>query len=296
MSFSRLAPGLFVLLWSTGWVVAKYAAPHADALTFLSVRFACAFVVVGAFSLAMSARWPKGRRALGEAAFSGMLLHAMYLGSVWWAIGQGVPAALSGLIAALQPLLTVISAPYVVGERLSRQQIFGIVLGFAGLIVAILPDLFLLDGSALTGKSLPIGLNILGMVAVTAGSLYQKKRFQTGDLGPISALQYLGAFIVTLPVAYLVEDMRIDFSPQFFFALAWSVFGLSFGAVALYLYLIRRGQVSRAASLIYLVPPVVALQTFSFFGERLSPAMIIGTLIVVLGVYLCNRPAIPPVR
>jgi drug/metabolite transporter (DMT)-like permease len=291
MTIDRLAPALFVLLWSTGWIVARYAAPHADPLLFLCLRYGSAAAVFLVFCALVRAQWPVTRPEWGHALLSGVFLHAIYLGGVWWAIAHGVPTALSGLIAALQPLLTALSAPYLVGERLSPMQKIGIGLGLAGLMLAILPSLAALDAAQIRSAMVPLTVNIVAMVAVTAGTIYQKRYLQTGDLRTIATLQYIGALAVTLPASLLLEDMRIVWNMEVWIALLWSVFGLSAGAIALLLYLIRRGQVSRAASLIYLVPPTVAIQAFAYFGEPLTWPIIVGTLIVVTGVYLTNRAA-----
>lgn len=289
MTLERLAPALFVLLWSTGWIVARYAAPHADPLFFLALRYAAAIGVFLVLCMIARASWPRARSEWGHAIFSGVLLHAIYLGGVWWAIAHGVPTALSGLIAALQPLMTALSAPYLVGERLSTAQKWGIVLGLAGLLIAIVPNLMALDAATVGAALVPLIVNVFAMVAVTAGTIYQKRYLQTGDLMSIALLQYVGALLVTVPATLLLEEQRIVWNVEVFIALAWSVFGLSAGAIALLLYLIRRGQVSRAASLIYLVPPTVAIQAFAYFGEPLTVPLIVGTAVVVVGVYLTNR-------
>ena len=292
MTLDRLAPALFVLLWSTGWIVARYVAPHSEPLVFLCIRYASAAAVLLLLCLAVRAAWPKGRAGWWHAVFSGVLLHGVYLGGVWWAIDVGVPTALSGLIAALQPLLTAMWAPFAVGERLTRGQWMGIVFGLAGLLIAIVPRLAALHWSEVATALVPLGVNVIGMIGVTAGTIYQKRFLQTGDLRSTAMLQYVGAFAFTLPLAWLFEDFAMSWNIHLTIALLWSVFGLSIGAIVLLLYLIRRGQVSRAASLIYLVPPAVAIEAFLLFGERLSVPMIVGTVIVVIGVYLTNRPQI----
>lgn len=289
MTLDRLAPALFVLLWSTGWIVAKFAAPHADPLTFLSLRYVLAGMVFVTIAFALGSRWPATRRGWGHAVFSGVFLHGLYLGGVWWAIAHGVPSSVSGLIAALQPLMTALAAPALIGEKLSNGQKLGILLGFVGLLIAILPRLMALDRGEIATAVTPLIVNVIAMASVTAGTLYQKRFLQEGDLLSIATLQYCGAFLVTFPVALLIEDLRIDWSVQFVIAMGWSVFGLSLVSILLLLYLIRRGQVSRAASLTYLVPPTVALQSWLLFGEQLTLPLIIGTLIVVVGVWLTNR-------
>jgi drug/metabolite transporter (DMT)-like permease len=218
-----------------------------------------------------------------------VLLHAIYLGGVWWAISRGLPAGISGLIAAVQPILTALLAPLVLGERISRRHWAGIGLGFAGIVLVLWPKLAGLSGAALAQQIEPLAVNVLGMVSVTAGTFYQKKYVQTGDLRTITTLQYAGAFAVTLPIAFLTEPMRIEWNTIMVLNLGWAVFALSIGAIGLLLLLIRRGAVSRAAALIYLVPPAVALEAFLLFGETMSPLQVAGMVITAFGVALAVR-------
>ena len=290
-------PATFVFLWSTGWVVARYAAPHTDPLTFLSIRYVAAFACIAPFAVIMRAPWPKDRLAYGHTLASGMLIHGLYLGSVWYAIKHGVPAGVSGLIAATQPLMTAGLSGWLIGEDVSRRQWFGVAIGFAGVILVLEPKLA--GGFGPTGSTLvfPIACNILGMLSSTLGSFYQKRYLASGDLRTITAMQYVGAFIITLPLAYLTEPMRFDLVPETFYALAWATVPLSIGAVGLMLFMIRNGAVSKVASLIYLVPPAVAIQTFILFDERMVPIQIVGLLVTAFGVYLAtSRPATRPLR
>lgn len=287
MSLDRLAPAIFVLLWSTGWVVAKFGAIVSEPLTFLSIRYLVAAVLFAGLCLVSGVSWPRDRRTIVHAVVSGAFLHGFYLGAVWWAIGEGVPAALSSIIAALQPLMTALAAPFFIGERLSRKQKIGLGLGFLGVLLAVLPKFFGHGASAIPAFALVI--NMLGMAAVTYGTIYQKQYLPTGDIRAIATLQYVGALIVTVPFALGMESLHVDFGWAFVALLVWSVLGISMGAILLLLYLLRRGQVSRAASLIYLVPPIAALQAAAIFGEELTIPMILGTAIVVVGVYLTNR-------
>lgn len=293
MTLDRIAPALFVLLWSTGWIVAKYAAPHADPLTFLAIRYALAALVFLVIIWLMKAAWPKTGAEWGHGLLSGVFLHGIYLGGVWYAIAEGVPASISGLIAALQPLLTALVAPYAIGERLTGGQKLGIVLGFCGLAIAILPGILELDRAVVGAALLPLLVNVAGMFSVTWGTIYQKRHLQEGDLRVIAMLQYVGAMVVTFAAAVALEDMRVDLNAEFVFAMAWSVLGLSLVSIGLLLYLIRRGQVSRAASLIYLIPPTVAVQSWFLFDEPLTLPLVVGTLVVVIGVWLTNRKPQP---
>ena len=287
MSLTRLAPIIFVFLWSTGWGVAKFAAQYADPLTFLVVRYAVAAVLFFLLCRASGVIWPRSRRAIVHAVISGFFLHGFYLGALWWAIGQGVPAGISGIIAGLQPLMTGIAAAFLINERLSLLQKAGLALGFVGISIAVLPKVFAVDASAI--PAFAVAVNVVGMAFVSYGTIYQKQHLKDGDIRAVATLQYLGAVIVTLPMAWLLEDMHMEWSLGMLATLAWSVLGISMGAILLLLHLIRRGDVSKAASLIYLVPPLAALEAAIVFGESLTMLMMIGTVIAVVGVYLTNR-------
>lgn len=284
-AFDRLAPLAFVALWSTGWIVARYSADYADPLTFLCLRYALAGALLGALALASKAPFPRGRAAWGHALASGILLHAIYLGLVWWVIRKGLPASLSALIAASQPLATAWLAPRLLGEKASARRWAGVALGFCGLLLVLWPKL------AIAGAATPelIGLNLLGMASATAGFFYQKRFLKTGDLRPTAAIQYLGALALTLPAAWILEPMRVEWNLTMVLVLGWSAVVLSIGAIGLLLLLIRHGEVSRASQLIYLVPPTAALQAWALFGEKLGAAQILGMVVTAAGVALASR-------
>src|SRR5581483_4927392 len=230
---------------------------------------------------------------LGRVLMSGVLLHGGYLGAVWWAIGQGVPAGLSGIIAGLQPLLTALGASYALDERLSRAQKVGLVLGFVGVALAVLPKLQHHGAAGIPW--FPVLVNMLGMISVTAGTIYQKRYVQRIDIRAAATLQYLAALVVTVPFAFLLEPFHVELGWQFAAVLAWSVLGTSVAAILLLLYLLNKGEVSRVASLVYLVPPLAALEAWLALGEALTPLTMAGTAIVVAGVYLANRKGGDPV-
>lgn len=289
MSLERIAPALFVLLWSSGWIVPVYASRHSTAEAFLSVRFACAALCFVLVALVLRAPWQRQPRAIGHAVVSGLLMHGIYLGGVWWAIFNGVPASISGVIAALQPLMTAAVAPWMVGERLSPVQLLGLFLGFAGIVVALIPTFQDVSGAMLVERAFPVAVNIVAMSGAVLGTLYQKRFVTTGDMRTNAVWQYVGALLIVVPLALLGEPVRFDLTPELLLSLAWSVLVLSMAAVALLLYMIGRGQVSRAASLIYLMPPAVAIESYIFLGEPLHKTMVIGTVIVVVGVWLAGR-------
>lgn len=289
MSLVSVAPALFVLIWSTGWIVAKYAAPFADPLTFLAIRFACAFALMALIAVVVRAEWPKSRSGYGHAMISGVLLHAIYLGGVWWAVAQGLPAGISALIAAIQPLMTAALAARLAGERIRPVQALGIAVGFFGVMGVIGPKLAGLSAAALGNLGWPIGVNVLSMVAVTLGTFYQKRYVASGDLRVVSTLQYAGAFLCVLPLALLFEPLRFENRWETWAALAWSVIPLSIGAIGLMLMMIRRGAVSKVAALIYLIPPTAAIEAYLMFGETLSPVQIGFMVLTAFGVYLATR-------
>jgi drug/metabolite transporter (DMT)-like permease len=284
----RVAPVVFVLIWSTGWISARFGAPYADPLTFLVIRYALATAVIVVFATFAGAQWPRGT-AVGHALASGVLLHAIYLGGVWWAIRHGLPTGVSGLIAAVQPILTALLAPSLIGEQISRKQWIGIGMGFVGIALVLEPQLETLSRETMATVLVPMAVNVVAMISVTFGTFYQKRFIATGDLRTVTALQYVGAFLVTLPVAVLLEDMTIVWNLTVVATMAWSVFALSLGAIGLLLLLIRHGAVSRAATLIYLVPPAVAIEAFLLFGERMLPVQVVGLVVTAAGVALATR-------
>jgi drug/metabolite transporter (DMT)-like permease len=285
---AAVIPIVFVLLWSTGWISAKYAAPHADPLWFLTIRFACAGILIALFAFVVRAPWPRGRVAWGHALVSGVLIHGLYLGAVWWAVKSGLSAGLSGLLAAVQPLLSALLGPYILGERVTRLQWLGVGLGFAGVMLVLSPKL------GLTGADtawLALGINVVGMLAVTAGSFYQKRFVAAGDLRTVTSVQYLGAMAFVAPLALATENLHFDHSLTVYATLAWSVLVLSVFAVSLMLWMINRGEVTRVSALIYLVPSTVAVMAWALFGETLNLVQVLGMVLTALGVWLAVRRA-----
>ncbi len=284
-----LAPALFVLLWSTGWISARYIVGEVEPLTFLLWRYALSALVLAALMQAMGAGWPTSRRQLGHLLISGVMIQAFYLGSVWWAVANGVPAGLSGLIAALQPIFTAMLAPTILGELVSRRQWGGIALAIAGISLVLSPKLLGLDAAALQQVSVPIAINIVGMLSVALGTFYQKKFIPTANLLTATAFQNVGALLATLPIAMLTETLVMRWTPVTIAVMAWSVVGLSIGANMLFFWMIRRGAVSRAASLIYLMPPAVAIEAYLLFGERMTALQMVGLVVTVIGVALAMK-------
>ena len=283
------APALFVLLWSTGWISARAAAPYASPLTFLLIRFSLAAAALALLVAATGAKWPATRAAFGHSLVAGVLINALYLAGVWWAIGQGVPAGVSGVIAALQPILTALLAGTLAREHLSLHQWSGVTLGFIGIVYVLAPKLSETGAGSLEGLELPLAVNAMGMLAVTLGTFYQKHFVPSGDLRTMTLVQYIGAVAMMVPLVVLFETPRFEINLISVATMAWSVLALSIGGVGLYLMLIRTGAVSSAAALIYLVPATTALEAWAMFGEALQPVQIIGIVVTVIGVAMAVR-------
>jgi drug/metabolite transporter (DMT)-like permease len=273
-------PFVFVLLWSTGFIVAKYAAPHAPPLTFLLYRFAGVIAVLLPIIVIMGAPWPRTVRAWADIALVGVLLQATYLGGVWVAIALGMPAGVSALLVGTQPLFTALFA-FTVGERATRLQWIGLLLGFAGI------GLVLSDRLTLAGVGpLALTANLVALAGITVGTLYQKKHGGAADLRTGSLIQFAASFVVVLPVALALESTPVDFTLEFWGALAWSVLALSLVAITLLLVMIRRGRATEVASLMYLTPPTTAVFAWLIFGERLGALAWTGVVVTMAGVAL----------
>ncbi len=274
------APLAFVLLWSTGFIVAKYAAPHAPPLTFLLYRFAGAIAILLPIIAVAKAPWPRGAQSWRDVIVVGVLLQATYLGGVWLAIALGMPAGVSALLVGSQPLLTALLA-FTVNERASRLQWIGLLIGFVG-VALVLSDRLTLAGV----EPLALAVNFLALAGITAGTLYQKKHVTDVDLRTGSLIQFAASFVVLLPFAVATESMVVDFTLEFWLALAWSIVALSLVAITLLLVMIRRGRATDVTSLMYLTPPATAVMAWLLFDEMLGPVAWAGVLVTMAGVAL----------
>ncbi|NBJ09664.1 DMT family transporter [Microvirga arsenatis] len=282
--FARLAPPLFVLIWATGFIVARLVAPYAEPLTFLFVRYVLATLVLAGIVMAAGASWPRRWSDWRNCLIAGILLHGFYLGGVFWSVRHGLPAGISALVAGLQPLATGLLAGPLLGERVTPRRWAGIGIGFLGAALVVAPKL-----GASGIPPVPLAVCVLGMLSITFGTIWQKRTGSTLDLRVNATIQYIGAAAVTLPLMLLTEEGRMDLTLPLIGAMAWAVFGLSIGAIGLLLFLIRQGAVVGVATLLYLVPPVAALMAFALFGETLSPIQLAGMALAALGVAVASR-------
>ncbi|MGB8103598.1 MAG: DMT family transporter [Pseudolabrys sp.] len=282
------APVLFVLLWSTGFIGARYGLPNIEPLTFLAVRMAFVVLVMAAIAIIGRARVPNVRE-VQHALVAGSLVHGLYLGGVFTAISQGIPAGISALIPGLQPILTSTIANRFMGERVTGIQWFGLVLGLLGVVLVMHDRQIILAGSLLGWIA-----SFLSLIGITLGTLYQKRYCGAIDWRTGNLVQYIGAAVLFALGAFAFETREIHWSGELIFALAWLVLVLSIAAVGLMYWLIRRSAATGFASLFYLVPAVTALFAFLLFGERLDGVSIFGMAICAGGVVLVNRGAAKP--
>jgi drug/metabolite transporter (DMT)-like permease len=289
----RAMPWVFVLIWSTGFVVARLAMPHAPPFSFLTVRFALSALCFFAWIALARAAWPKGRVQWFHLAVTGALMQAGYLGGVWSAVKAGIGAGTVALLVGLQPVLTALwvtaTAPRPgshgtgVAARVSAAQWLGLLLGLAGLALVVWPKMG-------TGEVTPgnLALALVALLGITAGTLYQKRHVAPCDVRSASAVQMLAALVICAPFA-LFEPEAMDWHPNLIAAMAWSVGVLTLGGNSLLYLLIHRGEATAVTSLLYLVPPCTALMAWLLFGEAFTPLMTLGMALTVAGVAIVVR-------
>jgi len=281
----RLAPYLFVLLWSTGFVGAKYGLPYADPFIFLSVRIFIAALILFIVALVLKTPVAIGKSAIGKSAIIGFFLHAAYLGGVFFAISRGLSAGVAAVVTSLQPVLVSVIAVKFLGEKLRRAQFLGLIIGLAGVILVLTPTL-----EAHMPIAGIIGISI-ALVGSTTATLLQKKFGAGIPLLAGTAYQYLASGTVLLIAALVSEGTSITWNPKFIFAFIWLIGVLSVGAILLLLWLLNNGSAASVSSLFYLVPPATAVEAYFLFGEKLNAQSLLGIAVTTIGVWLVIKPS-----
>ena len=285
MKVVRLAPYLFVLLWSTGFVGAKYGLPYADPFIFLSVRIFIAALILFIVALVLKTPVAIGKSAIGKSAIIGFFLHAAYLGGVFFAISRGLSAGVAAVVTSLQPVLVSVIAVKFLGEKLRRAQFLGLIIGLAGVILVLTPTL-----EAHMPIAGIIGISI-ALVGSTTATLLQKKFGAGIPLLAGTAYQYLASGTVLLIAALVSEGTSITWNPKFIFAFIWLIGVLSVGAILLLLWLLNNGSAASVSSLFYLVPPATAVEAYFLFGEKLNAQSLLGIAVTTIGVWLVIKPS-----
>lgn len=274
-------PFLFVLIWSTGFIVAKFGLPYAPPLTFLLLRFVGVLAVLLPVAILMRMPWPVGQ--IRHIAIAGVLVQAGYLAGVWCAIKMGMPAGLSALIVGMQPILTAFAAA-TVGESVRRRQWIGFLCGLLGVGLVVANKITLVG---LSWQS--IAMSILALVSITMGTLYQKRYCPSFELRTGTIIQFAASIVVVLPFAIVFEHFNlaldtVAWTPRFIGALLWAILALSIGAIFLLFMLIRKNAATQVTSLLYLTPPTTAIMAWLMFNEALSFTGLAGMVLAVIGV------------
>jgi len=276
---------LFLLIWSTGFIVAKLVVPVADPNLFLTARFAAAGLVFLVLALAARVPWPRPRE-IPRHLLAGMLLQGGYLGGTYWAVGQGVAPGVMALLGALQPMLTALLAIAVLREIPTRQTWLGLLLGLGGVALVMVPQLATTGPGALSPGVFAVAVG--AVLALTAGTVLQKTSIARADLRASSVLQNAGAAILVAPLALIRGESRWVSGPVLWGSLAWAAFVLSGLGTLLLVWMIRRGRAANVTSLLLLAPPLAASEAYLLFGDRLTALQIAGFAIALIGVFLCN--------
>lgn len=284
-SLAKFAPIVFVGLWSTGFIGARMGAPYSEPMTFLTIRFLVVIALIAPFAFFVKATWPSAKDA-GHSFIIGTMIHGLYLGGVFWAIDDGMPAGLSALLIGLQPILTAFFANMVLKEPITRNHIIGFVLGLAGISLVLAPRL---QGGDFSVTPWQIIASLIAVIGISAGTIYQKRFAANLDMRTAIIWQYLAATLMCGIAAYFTETQTIEWTGEFIFALGWLVLVLSIGAILLLLFLIEQGAVSNIAALFYMIPAVTAVISYFLFDEPITPIQIVGILITAAGVFIASR-------
>ena len=277
-------PGLFVVLWSTGFIGAKLGLPYAGPATFLSLRFLFVLVLLVPFCLLVRAPLPPTRRGIAQVAVAGFLMQAAYLGGVFFSLKAGMPAGVSALICGIQPILTAVLGGLLLAERTNLRQWLGLALGVAG-VALVVGEKYAFEGVGVVA----VLWSVVGLLGITLGTLWQKRWCTGVDLRTGAAIQFTAALVVLAPIALLLEPEPVRWSAELVAALAHLVVVLSFGAVFLLFWLIRHGAATKVASLMYLVPPCTALVAWPMFGETYTVSSAAGMGLAALAVWLVTK-------
>lgn len=277
-------PGLFVVLWSTGFIGAKLGLPYAEPATFLVIRFIAVLALLLPLCLVLRAPWPATRAEFLHMALAGALIQGGYLGGVFLSLSKGMPAGASSLITALQPILAAVLSAWLLGERSNARQWLGLVLGIAG-VALVVREKWALEGVGF----LATALSIVALLSISLGAIWQKRYCARVDLRTGAAIQFGAALLLLAPYSLFFETRQITWSAELLIAIVWLVFALSLGAVFLLFWLIRHGAATKVASLMYLVPPCTALIAWPLFGETYTAFSAAGMALAMLGVWLVSK-------
>lgn len=288
--FFRLAPFIFVMIWSTGFIAAKYSMANADPFVFLSLRFSITAIVLIPILFIINSPLPRNIWQHRHDIVAGVLIHCGYLGFVFWPIKNGTPSGIVAIIIGIQPIITMLLASLYIGELLDSRKLLGLLVGFVGVATVIIGKFGLSLGLNGGLDFIDLGMCIVALMCISVGVFYQKKFCSQSHLLTGTFMQFVGAALATASLALIFgETWSIDWTPTFIIALSWQVIGLSIGAVVILMLIIKHGEAGRVSSIFYLVPPLVVIEAHFLFDETLGMISIVGMLMCVIGVYFVNR-------
>lgn len=281
--FGIVASILFVLIWSTGFIVARAVVPHGAPELILAVRLTATTLLLGGAALYARQGWPRGRR-LGLHLAAGAMLHGLYLTVSWWAVGRGMPAGIMSLLGATQPLMVAVASVALLGERLPGRNWIGLAIAIGGVVCVLLPALER-SGAGAVGL-IPVVAGVIAVIAMTGGTLIQRGQIAGDPILMSGAAQNLGGALVAIAATLIVGEYRWDNAPILWIGLGWSVLGLSAAGLSLLVWLVRHQGPTRMSMLLLLVPPLAAIEAWLLFGERLGPVQLVGFALALGGVLL----------
>lgn len=289
----KLLLGFVVLLWSSGFIVARLVAPYVEPLTFVVMRNVGVVAVLAPAALLLRRPWPATNRDWAHLLFAGALNQGVYLGAVYWSVREGLPAGVAALIGGFQPIGIALFAAAAVGERVGARRWLGIGVGFAGAALVLLPRL---EGVGNAVPLVPAAVCFGGILAIAIGTVWQRRFVRGGDPVTISAVQFLGAAVFAGFCAFSFESGTVIWSWPLIGGFVWAVFALGAGAMTIYFWLMSRGAMASASALLFLVPPSAAIMAYLGFGEALAPIQITGMAVAALGVWQATRPTLEQPR
>lgn len=281
--FAIIASALFVLIWSTGFIVARAVIPHASPELVLAVRLCAVTAILTIAALVARQSFPRGRRMVLHLA-AGAMLHGLYLTISWWAVAEGLPAGIMALLGATQPLMVAVASMILLGERLPVRGWGGLGIAIAGVVCVLMPAIERSGTAALA--VVPVVAGIISVIAMTGGTMIQRGEIGGDPILMSGAMQNLGGAIVAIIAALIVDEWRWDNAPMLWLGLSWSTFGLSAGGLSLLVWLVRHQGPTRMSMLLLLVPPFAAIEAWLLFDEKLSPVQLVGFVLALVGVLL----------
>jgi drug/metabolite transporter (DMT)-like permease len=279
----KFFPLIFIFLWSSAFITGKVITVDASPFAALCFRFSLVTFGFFLYSLITKQKIIHPIAETSKAMATGILFHGIYLGGCWFSLSKGMPAGIVALIVTLQPILTSLLAGPLLGERVTWRQWIGIVLGFGGTLLVLGID-------ALEAfPMIALIASCVALLAITAGTLWQKKLSMDMPLSVNNIYQSFSASIFLLIISFSLESPFINFTTSFVLAMAWQIIAVSFGAFTILMFLIKKGSASKTSALFFLIPPVSAVMGWLFVEETLTTYDLIGLCIATFGVYIATR-------